>query len=324
MLEQAARALQAAHERGLVHRDVKPGNILVRDDGQVKITDFGIAKAADAAPVTRTGMVMGTAHYIAPGAGERRTRPGRRATSTRWASSATSASPGTGRSASENAVDGGDDAGPGRAAAAARRRAAAGRARWSRRCWSRTRRSATAPAASWPRAVAAVRAAASRCPTPSGTWRHPPPHRRSPARRPAPRPAGSDAPRRAEAESRRGLSPPPRAGRGGPAAHACCSCSVRARPTVAGPVRPAAVYSCCRPEQDAVIRCPSSRPAAAGGTGVPSWAERRSTGRDERAAVPRTAAVTGRPEPGEPVQTAVRRRHRRLPRRTPSGDRGPA
>ncbi|RKT51866.1 serine/threonine-protein kinase [Saccharothrix australiensis] len=66
VLEQAGNALQAAHERGLVHRDVKPGNILVTPSGTVKITDFGIAKAADAAPVTHTGMVMGTAHYIAP------------------------------------------------------------------------------------------------------------------------------------------------------------------------------------------------------------------------------------------------------------------
>jgi eukaryotic-like serine/threonine-protein kinase len=66
IVEAAARALQAAHERGYVHRDVKPGNILVREDGQVKLTDFGIAKAADAAPMTRAGMVMGTAHYIAP------------------------------------------------------------------------------------------------------------------------------------------------------------------------------------------------------------------------------------------------------------------
>ncbi|HVL86289.1 MAG TPA: serine/threonine-protein kinase [Pseudonocardia sp.] len=66
VLEQSAHALQAAHERGVVHRDVKPGNILLRTDGRVKLTDFGIAKAADAVPVTRSGMVMGTAHYIAP------------------------------------------------------------------------------------------------------------------------------------------------------------------------------------------------------------------------------------------------------------------
>ncbi|MEO6881009.1 MAG: serine/threonine-protein kinase, partial [Mycobacteriaceae bacterium] len=66
MLEQTGRALQAAHARGVVHRDVKPGNILITPDGRVKITDFGIAKAVDAAPVTRTGMVMGTAQYIAP------------------------------------------------------------------------------------------------------------------------------------------------------------------------------------------------------------------------------------------------------------------
>jgi eukaryotic-like serine/threonine-protein kinase len=70
ILEQAGNALQAAHERGYVHRDVKPGNIMVTpgNDGRVivKLTDFGIAKAADAAPVTRSGMVMGTAHYIAP------------------------------------------------------------------------------------------------------------------------------------------------------------------------------------------------------------------------------------------------------------------
>nr|WP_275404189.1 serine/threonine protein kinase [Pseudonocardia acidicola] len=66
IIEQAARALQAAHARGFVHRDVKPGNILIRTDGVVKLTDFGIAKAADAVPVTRSGMVMGTAHYIAP------------------------------------------------------------------------------------------------------------------------------------------------------------------------------------------------------------------------------------------------------------------
>ncbi len=65
---QVADALAAAHARGLVHRDVKPSNVLVQLDGRVKVTDFGIAKAADqtADDLTRTGSVMGTARYLAP------------------------------------------------------------------------------------------------------------------------------------------------------------------------------------------------------------------------------------------------------------------
>lgn len=66
MLEQTGRALGAAHAIGLVHRDVKPGNILITPTGQVKLTDFGIAKSMGAAAVTQTGMVVGTAQYIAP------------------------------------------------------------------------------------------------------------------------------------------------------------------------------------------------------------------------------------------------------------------
>ena len=64
--EKIARALGYAHERGLVHRDVKPANILLGDDAAVKITDFGIAKADQHGDLTNTGMVLGTAAYVAP------------------------------------------------------------------------------------------------------------------------------------------------------------------------------------------------------------------------------------------------------------------
>ncbi|GAB2901310.1 protein kinase domain-containing protein [Neomicrococcus lactis] len=66
VISQTAKALAAAHARGLVHRDVKPGNLLMLDDGRVKITDFGIARLADQIPLTATGQVMGTAQYLAP------------------------------------------------------------------------------------------------------------------------------------------------------------------------------------------------------------------------------------------------------------------
>ncbi|MCC3268866.1 protein kinase [Arthrobacter gengyunqii] len=66
IIGQTATALAAAHKQGLVHRDVKPGNLLILPDGRVKITDFGIARLADQVPLTATGQVMGTAQYLAP------------------------------------------------------------------------------------------------------------------------------------------------------------------------------------------------------------------------------------------------------------------
>ena len=66
IIAQTARALYEAHEAGLVHRDVKPGNLLITPDGQLKITDFGIARVADQVGLTATGQVMGTVQYLAP------------------------------------------------------------------------------------------------------------------------------------------------------------------------------------------------------------------------------------------------------------------
>jgi serine/threonine-protein kinase len=66
VVAQAARALHAAHEHGVIHRDVKPANLMVTPDGRVKVTDFGIARPDDHEPLTATGQVMGTAHYLAP------------------------------------------------------------------------------------------------------------------------------------------------------------------------------------------------------------------------------------------------------------------
>ncbi len=66
IIGQAALALQIAHDGGVIHRDVKPGNLLLTPDGTVKITDFGIARATNSVPLTLTGAIMGTAYYISP------------------------------------------------------------------------------------------------------------------------------------------------------------------------------------------------------------------------------------------------------------------
>ena len=66
IVAQTARALFEAHEAGLVHRDIKPGNLLITPEGEVKITDFGIARVADQVGLTATGQVMGTVQYLAP------------------------------------------------------------------------------------------------------------------------------------------------------------------------------------------------------------------------------------------------------------------
>jgi serine/threonine-protein kinase len=66
IIEQACEGLQYAHRHGVVHRDVKPGNLLRSRDGAVKLADFGIAKATEQSSITQVGSVLGTAAYLAP------------------------------------------------------------------------------------------------------------------------------------------------------------------------------------------------------------------------------------------------------------------
>jgi len=63
---QVARGLGFAHEQGLIHRDVKPQNVILNGDGRAKVTDFGIARSLDVQGVTQSGAVLGTSNYIAP------------------------------------------------------------------------------------------------------------------------------------------------------------------------------------------------------------------------------------------------------------------
>jgi serine/threonine-protein kinase len=66
ILDQTAQGLAAAHAAHVMHRDIKPGNLLIFDDDKVKITDFGVSRGMDQTTLTATGMVMGTAQYLAP------------------------------------------------------------------------------------------------------------------------------------------------------------------------------------------------------------------------------------------------------------------
>lgn len=64
--EQIALALDHAHQHHIIHRDIKPHNILIGNQGQVKVTDFGIARAVSSATITQTGSVLGSVHYLSP------------------------------------------------------------------------------------------------------------------------------------------------------------------------------------------------------------------------------------------------------------------
>jgi serine/threonine protein kinase len=87
ILEEVAHALDYAHAHGVVHRDVKPGNIFIQEDGGVKLGDFGIAKITWSRTMTETGMLTGSPHYMAPEQRSEERRVGKECTRTcrsRW------------------------------------------------------------------------------------------------------------------------------------------------------------------------------------------------------------------------------------------------
>ena len=92
IVSQACEGLEYAHRHAVIHRDVKPGNLLINPDGVVKLADFGIAKAAEDSKITQIGSVLGTAAYLSPERARGRRRPSA-PTSIRSASCSTSRSP---------------------------------------------------------------------------------------------------------------------------------------------------------------------------------------------------------------------------------------
>jgi serine/threonine protein kinase len=90
ILCEAAAALDHAHRNGVIHRDVKPANIMIETSGQIKVTDFGIAKTDSSGNITATGSILGTPNYMSPEqAAERPWTVGRM--SSRWDACSTSA-----------------------------------------------------------------------------------------------------------------------------------------------------------------------------------------------------------------------------------------